>query len=421
MKQFKKIIAWILGCFMILTGVACGGKGETDWYYQKTTMKTDGQLYTGSDVSLPDTLWQTPEAERYTALDKDAAKGYFIKSVQDTWVFCFVGIPESATAENPAPGMVLIHGGAGTAYQQWVNFWVNRGYAAIAMDTEGLMPTEESFMNNGNRTVSIKSPRGPINGGFDDVHKPIEEMWVYHAIAATIVSNSFLRSFEEVDSNKIGVTGISYGSFLTWQAVAYDDRYLFAAPVYGSPCQAGTDTTWGTRMEGKTGALWDDVSILEDNSTPILYFNSNIDTFFSIEATTMAVQSGKNCYMTLRHNFLHGHDLGGLQVDEIYAFADAFCKDGAGLIKIKKNAENGTFDPQIQVETPKDVTIKQAIAFYATTDVLNNKTSWSTVVCDVEGDTITASLPGNAVSYYINVIDDRNLEVSTHVCYTYDI
>lgn len=38
------------------------------------------------------------------------------------------------------PGMVLVHGGGGTAFEDWVQLWVQRGYAAIAMDTCGQVP-----------------------------------------------------------------------------------------------------------------------------------------------------------------------------------------------------------------------------------------------------------------------------------------
>ena len=36
--------------------------------------------------------------------------------------------------------MVLVHGGGGTAFAEWVKAWTSRGYAAIAMDTCGQIP-----------------------------------------------------------------------------------------------------------------------------------------------------------------------------------------------------------------------------------------------------------------------------------------
>lgn len=396
----------------LLLFASCGGdSGISDnrIYPEKTNMKTDGQLYSGGEVAFPDYLWQTPESERYDALDRGSAKGYFIKSLDDTWVFCYVGFPKNASAQNKVPGVVLIHGGGGTAFFEWVNFWTSRGYAAIAMDTEGMMPVENSYMNTSNRRVSIKK-HGPSNNGFNDSYLPVEQQWAYHAIAAVIVSNSFLRSFDCVDVFKIGITGISYGSFLTWQAVA---RYVFAAPVYGSPEQKAGDTLWKNIMKGRTAELWDDISILENNSTPFLYYNSNVDWAFSVLSTTESRKMTKYSCMVLKHNFLHGHDLGGLQVKEIYAFADNICLGEKGLIQIEEQPTAESLRMRIRV--PSGVKVRQVTGFYTADSMLNENTFWQAYEGDYEDGWCTISIPGNARYYYINVKDDRNLEVSSDV------
>lgn len=62
-------------------------------------------------------------------------------------------------------------------------------------------------------------PHGPANASFTDCTKPIGEQWVYHALASVIASASFLKSFAGVDSSRMGITGVSYGGFLTCLAV----------------------------------------------------------------------------------------------------------------------------------------------------------------------------------------------------------
>jgi hypothetical protein len=54
-----------------------------------------------------------------------------------TRVFAYYGVPANATAANPVPGIVLVHGAGGTAFARWVKTWTDRGYAAIAFDDEG--------------------------------------------------------------------------------------------------------------------------------------------------------------------------------------------------------------------------------------------------------------------------------------------
>lgn len=58
---------------------------------------------------------------------------------QPTEVFAFYADPSTVGMKNapeaPYPAIVCIHGGGGTAFADWVNFWARRGYAAISMAT----------------------------------------------------------------------------------------------------------------------------------------------------------------------------------------------------------------------------------------------------------------------------------------------
>ena len=58
-------------------------------------------------------------------------------------------------------------------------------------------------------------------------------MWTYHAVAAVIRGHSLLASLEGVDPNRTGVTGISWGGYLTCIVAGVDDRFKVAVPVYG--------------------------------------------------------------------------------------------------------------------------------------------------------------------------------------------
>ena len=429
MKKLLTILLAVITCFGC---IACGkgnnssmssnssnssGGGEeivsNVIFPKKENMKTDGQLYTDTLVQFPASLWETPASERYDEFDRDGlgVYGYFIDSIQDTKVFAYVGIPEGATKENPVPGIVLVHGGGGTAFFQWVSYWVKRGYAAIAMDTEGNMPVEDSLMNNNNHQASIK-PHGPMNFAFADKGKPVEEQWAYHAIASVIASNSFLRSFEGVDPNRIGITGISYGAFLTCQTVAYDDRFVFAMPVYGSLDQRVGDTYWAD-MVADIGELWDSNDILQGNTTPIFYVNSNIDGHFSVKATTESNKKSLHSQMLIKYNFLHGHDLGAFYVPELLAFADNICLGKEGLVQI---IEQPTAEKQsVKITLPQGVTVKEVTGYYTTSTELVKTTFWSPVIGDYSEGVAEVSIPGNAKYFYINVKDSRDMEISSHV------
>ncbi|MCS6243430.1 MAG: acetylxylan esterase [Opitutus sp.] len=75
---------------------------------------------------------------------------------------------------------------------------------------------------------------GPAGwGGFGQIDEPIEDQWTFHAVSAVVRAHSLLRSFHQVDPARIGVTGVSWGGYLTCIAAGIDHRFAFAAPVYG--------------------------------------------------------------------------------------------------------------------------------------------------------------------------------------------
>src|SRR5438093_10903592 len=104
-----------------------------------------------------------------------------------TRVFAWYGVPSNATAAR-VPAIVLVHGGGGTAFADWVRLWTARGYAAIAMDYCGCVPT--GTYGNWQRH-EYGGPPGW--GGFNQVSWPVKEQWTYHAVSAVILGTSVLR------------------------------------------------------------------------------------------------------------------------------------------------------------------------------------------------------------------------------------
>jgi len=58
---------------------------------------------------------------------------------EPTRIFTWLGMPDLEEGER-CPGIVLVHGGGGTAFDSWVRLWNERGYAAIGMDLCGCVP-----------------------------------------------------------------------------------------------------------------------------------------------------------------------------------------------------------------------------------------------------------------------------------------
>src|SRR5262245_36942601 len=83
-----------------------------------------------------DALRKTPAVFPAPGFEAPGVKGLFYAGLpwkgKATRVFAWYGAPERKKDER-VPGMVLVHGGGGTAFDGWVRLWTSRGYAAIAM------------------------------------------------------------------------------------------------------------------------------------------------------------------------------------------------------------------------------------------------------------------------------------------------
>ena len=341
--MIKKTLALFLVAFLCVACAACGNiRDSVDntnpsvmpqyKFPAKENIVANRQNYMGiEEVQFPDRLWSAPISERAPQYDRQdqGVQAFFLQSVDangaPTYVFAFVGIPATATKDDPVPGIVLVHGGGGTAFSDWVKMWNDRGYAAIAIDTEGHIPNANASLKS-DANVSFESIKhhGPSNTSYIDYAKPANEQYLYHAIAGTIVANSFLSSFAQVDGSKIGLTGISWGGVIATNTAAYDDRFAFVVPVYGAVAMTGTSGIFGTLYETypRCASLWDDVQMLRNCRTPMLFINWDADPFFTIDATAKCANTAIYGRMLCIPELNHSH-WQGANVPEILTFANS--------------------------------------------------------------------------------------------------
>ena len=394
------------------------------------------------EFKFSEQLWRAPSYIRAPEFDKGNSFGFFLDNpiLENNKFFVYAGLPAGASATNKVPGIVLVHGATGTAFYEWVDFWTARGYAAIALCTDQKIPSmsgpNETKMSNGYGNVvssyttgGLTFNIGPNNGepladntgGYmEDYGLPVEQQWGYNAIAKVIISNSFLRSFSEVDPNRIGITGISYGSFLTCQAAGYDDRFAFAMPIYGSYCQDLGDAYFAVRAFGSAfdttfekNTLYNNYKLMDNNETPFLFVNSNLDPFFTVLSTSMSNKLMKNSKMLLKDKFQHGHELGAFNIPELLAFADSICFGSTRLVEIVSQPSYNT--GVIQVSLPTGVTLASATMYYTDSTVFNETTPWRTWTCTVEGDKVFIPVMAEGYSYYVNITDSNGKTISSQV------
>ncbi|MCZ8512039.1 acetylxylan esterase [Paenibacillus filicis] len=175
-------------------------------------------------------LYRTPQttpAETYGEANVEAVylEGPSYRG-KPTKIYAYYAVSK-VDGDERVPGIVLVHGGGGTAFAEWVRIWSARGYAAIAVDLEGQLPLPKT--EQGRPRHDWAGPQR--KGEFADYGLPLKEQWMYHAVSAVMLANSFLRSIERVDPSRIGLHGISWGGIVTGIVSGTDDRFAFAVPV----------------------------------------------------------------------------------------------------------------------------------------------------------------------------------------------
>jgi alpha-beta hydrolase superfamily lysophospholipase len=142
-----------------------------------------------------------------------------------TRVFAYLGRPADSKGIQ-SPAMVLVHGGGGKAFKDWANHWAKRGYVALAMDLSGNGPEGRLPDGGPDQSDAVKFR------DFSEAEAP--DMWTYHAVAAIVRGHSLLRSLPEVDPDRTGITGISWGGYLTCLVAGIDARFKVCL-LYTSP------------------------------------------------------------------------------------------------------------------------------------------------------------------------------------------
>ena len=377
-----------------------------------------------SKVSWPmEKLKTTPEvfdASEYATNDVEVAflEGLSYKG-KPTRIFCYWGVPAHKEGEK-VPGIVLVHGGGGSAFYRWVKYWNERGYAAVSMDTCGAV--SGNVVGDEQRGHFRHADGGPKGwGGFSTTDDAVEDQWMYHAVADAIIGNSFLRSLPGVDPERIGITGVSWGGVITCIAASQDDRFCFAAPVYGCGAFLGESSMWdryvdevGADKIAAWKALWDPVNYLPDVKIPILWLAGTNDTAFSLPSLmeSYALVPGEK-HLSLKVRLKHTHGPVSENSSEVAAFADSFCRDGATLPIVSPVAvADGT--ASCHVSSGGGIS-SATLAWTSDADARWENRTWSEVSAALDGDTISASVPSGATSLYLSAVTDDGCVVSSEV------
>lgn len=363
-------------------------------------------------------LWDVAALSNPPKMTWDADRPDGVKSLyfsgepyvgKPTRIFAYYAAPKDAKGKVPA--MVLVHGGGGTAFPQWCKLWADRGYAAIALDLGGVGPDKKRLPDGG--------PGQSDKEKFEDIKTGVKNAWTYHAVANILLAHSLLRSFPEVDADRTGLTGISWGGYLTSMVSGVDSRFKVAVPVYG--CGFLHDnSTWLNNFK-KLGventALWvkhfDPSSLLANCEIPTLWVNGTNDFAYPLDSykkSYQLVRGPRSLCVTVR--MPHGHEQGWAP-KEIGLFVDLHLaaekpKPFAKLSTIRREgiAVSATFT--------SEVPIKSAGLHYTTDQGIWKDRKWQSIDAKMEAGKLTAILPAEkSIVFFFTVTDERGVTVST--------
>jgi len=110
-------------------------------------------------------------------------------------------LPHQASADNPVPALVWVHGGPGGQSRQGFNstiqYLVNHGYAVLAVNNRGSSGYGKSFYKMDDQNHGDKDLKDCVAG------------------------KDWLATQTAIDADKIGIIGGSYGGYMTMAALTY--------------------------------------------------------------------------------------------------------------------------------------------------------------------------------------------------------
>lgn len=371
---------------------------DTESLFSRTVAVTAGE-----EREYPNSNGQT----KAVFYDGPAYKG------KPTTVFAYIGFPASPEPEGGYPAVVLVHGGGGCAFYEWVEYWNGKGYAAIAPDFYAQQYGSYALQNGG----AHKNPDGgpTDSGSFKNTAEDCKDSWIYHSVFNIISANNILRADERVNSDKIGLTGISWGSVLTCITAGVDYRFAAFAPVYGSgflletPGVSSRDYFTLPEDSVEWTRYYDPSSYLPYCNRPIQFTIGTNDSFFSplLQSLSAGLCQGEvyNCYRwELRHYHRWKDEEGMIHVAK---FMDYALLGAMPPFMVKEQSFDGR---TLNIKLTESSAVRQIRLVYTdSTEGMSTSWKWTFQLLsalDFKNNTLCVEVPQSAKLCFVEFSDN---------------
>jgi len=313
-----------------------------------------------------------------------------------TKVFAYYSAPPGKPPVGGWPAIVIAHGGGGSAYPDYVRMWNARGYAAISMDLYGSLPVAAGTPPADREKVRDGFPYGTV------AENPTEE-WSYHAVSTIVLANSLIRSFPEINPDKVALVGTSWGGIHSCIAAALDKRFKVVISVYGCGFLSSGDDSVAFHQQYKDAMPWWDPShSLARVDTPFYWIGGTNDAAFSPDMwqKSIDVTPGTKA-QSLVVNLSHSD--GGQTYPMVTNITEALLRKGPKLVELERPEVR---DREISVKYKSERPLVRAELCYTTDNAERVKRVWQTGPAQIDANKVKAELPEGVVAYFVNVYDE---------------
>ena len=295
-----------------------------------------------------------------------------------TEFFAYIGFPEGPVPKGGFPGIVLIHGGGGTAYPQYARFWMKHGYAVIALDWYNQRPVPPE------KPTGTNVKRVPLPGGKRQDH--------VSNVANMVLAHSLLRSLKNVNPEKTAFVGLSWGSIYGAMVAAVDPRFKGGVEIYCGDVKKNKSFINGRfHHAAKIPLYW--VSGTNDQNV----------TLATLDAGFRECPKVVNKSLVIR--LPHAHI--GFNFDSCLRMAAHFTQGKPGLPKLSDIERSGNQVKAKILDPGKG--IKKAILCYTdSTEKVYHKRLWKSIPAKIEKDVISAELPEGAYQFFLSAYDENS-------------
>jgi dienelactone hydrolase len=322
-------------------------------------------------------------------------------------IFAFFSYPKGA---EKLPAFIWNQGGLGQANTYWTEFGAKRGYATLCID----------FPIPGYRS------RGgyAINSGIELTDDP-KKAPIYHGAVALLKAVSFLQSRKEVDKDRIGMAGSSWGGFYTTLMCGVDPRLKACSAMFGCGAMQLGNTWWDSggnsaKRDAAFRERWrttlDPALRLPKSKTPIGWFTGTDDFAYWMPALMASyAAAGGPKHLTLIPNWDHG--LPEIGDEQVFAWVDAHLKGAPAfdtVTPLEVKGKGNRLEATWKFSGPRKIKSADLILSYGDA---GNWTSryWIKLDAKIKDGVSLARLPAAHVAQYVggSVTDEAGFRYST--------